>query len=101
MTIAETIEALNERKTSALNDPERRLEGQVLDYDWYRAVLVGLDLDLMEAARVAGSCADHVSVTVQQTGLSLRNGISQLALDMFVAGVFYERERTGAPASGG
>lgn len=101
MSIARSIEVLNERKAAVLHDPERDSEGTVLELDDWRPVLVGLDLDIHEVEMVASACARHALDAVNSGRISLLLSVRAIAFDLFIAGVYYERERSRAAASGG
>lgn len=98
MKIFAAIAALNERKMAVLNG---QAEGTVLDRNAFRPVLVGLDLDIEDLAHVGARCSSHLLAMVASGRIPLDLAIEQLAIDMVAAGVFYERERMGAPASQG
>lgn len=100
MKVADSMKALNERKENAFNDPEHKSEGEPTTIDAYRLVVVGLDLDVVEVEDNAIAVARYAMDAIVADLISPPLALKMLALDLFIAGVYYERERSRATASG-
>lgn len=95
LTVGRAILDMQERKDAPIAGGMAGRLGTDASEEEYRRVLVGLELDYDELIETAKAVA-ATSTLYALKGMPVPGLLMTVAFDMFSAGVYYERERSGA-----